>query len=189
MAANAVIVLRPGEGRVVPRRYGEQTILKATEDETRGAYAVRENLAPEGFGGVPLHVHREAEEAFYILEGELTIFSEDRALAAPAGSFVLIPRGTVHSIANLGEGPCRWVTMISPAWGVGLDRGGARQPGGSGGNLRPLWPGDHRSTANPAMRLAQARAAAHTSVACFSAPATVPGASVRGVGRRRPAIA
>jgi hypothetical protein len=53
MAANAVIVLGPGEGRVVPRRYGEQTILKATEDETRGAYAVRENLAPEGFGGVP----------------------------------------------------------------------------------------------------------------------------------------
>lgn len=53
MTANAVIVLRPGEGRVVPRRYGEQTILKATEDETRGAYAVRENLAPEGFGGVP----------------------------------------------------------------------------------------------------------------------------------------
>jgi mannose-6-phosphate isomerase-like protein (cupin superfamily) len=50
------------------------------------------------------------------LEGELTIFSEDRTLAAPAGSFVLIPRGTVHSIANLGEGPCRWVTMISPAW-------------------------------------------------------------------------
>jgi hypothetical protein len=37
-------------------------------------------------------------------------------LAAPAGSFVLIPRGTVHSIANRGAVPVRWLTLISPAW-------------------------------------------------------------------------
>lgn len=110
------IVVLPGEGRVVPRRYGERTVVKAALTETRGAYAVRENLVPARFGGVPLHVHREAEEAFYVLEGKLTVFSGDRVLAAPAGSFVLVPRGTVHSIANRGAVPVRWLTVISPAW-------------------------------------------------------------------------
>ena len=94
-------------------------MVKATEADTRGAYAVRENRVPAGFGGVPLHLHREAEEAFWILEGELTVHLQNRRLAAAAGAFVLIPRGTVHSIANRGTAPVRWLTLISPAWASG----------------------------------------------------------------------
>lgn len=77
---------------------------------------MRENTAPAGSGGVPFHRHLGAEEAFYVLEGELTVFTEDRTLAAPAGTFVLVPRGTVHSLANRGAVPLRWLTLISPAW-------------------------------------------------------------------------
>jgi mannose-6-phosphate isomerase-like protein (cupin superfamily) len=112
----AVIVVPPGEGVVVPRRYGEHTVIKAGEAETRGAYAIRENRVPASSGGVPMHIHHQAEEAFFVLEGELTLFTEGRALVAPAGSFALIPRGTVHSIANRGTVGVRWLTMISPAW-------------------------------------------------------------------------
>lgn len=106
MSGDAVIVVLPGEGEVVQRRYGERTIVKAAEAETRGAYALRDNSAPAGYNAVPFHLHREAEEAFYVLEGELTVFTEGRTLAAPAGSFVLIPRRTVHSLAN--RGACRF---------------------------------------------------------------------------------
>jgi uncharacterized cupin superfamily protein len=113
---DAVVVVPPGAGEVVPRRFGERTVVKAAEADTRGAYAVRENSVPAGFGGVPFHLHREAEEAFYVLEGELTVFTEGRTLAAPAGSFVLIPRGTAHSLANRAAVPARWLTLISPAW-------------------------------------------------------------------------
>jgi mannose-6-phosphate isomerase-like protein (cupin superfamily) len=111
-----VIVIPPGQGRPVQRRYGEQTVIKVAEAETRGAYAVRENAAPAGFGGVPFHRHTEAEEAFYILEGEMAVYTTDRTLASPAGSFVLIPRGAVHSFANPGAVPLRWLTIFSPAW-------------------------------------------------------------------------
>ena len=114
--ADDAVVVPPGEGEVVPRRFGERTVVKAAEAQTRGAYAVRENSVPAGFGGVPFHLHREAEEAFYVLEGELTVFTEGRTLAAPTGAFVLIPRGTVHAIANRGAVPVRWLTLISPAW-------------------------------------------------------------------------
>jgi mannose-6-phosphate isomerase-like protein (cupin superfamily) len=115
-AVSGVVVVLPGQGEVVPRRFGERTVVKAAEAETRGAYAVRENTVPAGFGKVPLHRHLGAEEAFYVLEGELTVFAEDRTLALPAGAFVLVPRGTVHSLANRGAVPVRWLTLISPAW-------------------------------------------------------------------------
>jgi mannose-6-phosphate isomerase-like protein (cupin superfamily) len=116
MATDAIVVVPPGEGKAIPRRFGERTVVKTAESDTRGAYAVRENSVPPGFGGVPLHLHREAEEAFFVLEGELTVFAGDETLAAPAGSFVLIPRGAVHAIANPGAVPVRWLTIISPAW-------------------------------------------------------------------------
>jgi mannose-6-phosphate isomerase-like protein (cupin superfamily) len=115
-AVSGIVVVPPGEGEVVPRRFGERTVVKAAESETRGAYAVRENTVPAGYGGVPFHRHLGAEEAFYVLEGELTVFTEDRTLAVPAGAFVLVPRGTVHSLANRGAVPLRWLTLISPAW-------------------------------------------------------------------------
>jgi mannose-6-phosphate isomerase-like protein (cupin superfamily) len=125
---DAVVVVPAGAGRVVPRRLGEHTVVKAAEAETRGAYAVRENAAPAGFGGVPMHLHREAEEAFYVLEGELTVVTRAGTLAAPAGAFVLIPRGAVHAIANRGELPVRWLTLISPAWVSGWIEAEAAAP-------------------------------------------------------------
>jgi mannose-6-phosphate isomerase-like protein (cupin superfamily) len=128
MSDDAVIVVPPGAGEVVPRQTGEDTVVKAAEAETRGAYAVRENSAPAGYNAVPFHIHREAEEAFYVLEGELTVFTEDRTLAAPAGSFVLVPRGTVHSLANRGAVPVRWLTLISPAWVSGWIQAEAADP-------------------------------------------------------------
>jgi mannose-6-phosphate isomerase-like protein (cupin superfamily) len=99
----------------VVRLNGEDTVLAVGEAETRGAYAARLNAAPPGFTAVPLHIHRAAEEAFLVLDGELTVHADGRTVAAPAGAFVLIPRGVVHAIANLGGGPVRWLTLISPA--------------------------------------------------------------------------
>jgi mannose-6-phosphate isomerase-like protein (cupin superfamily) len=128
MSDDAVVVVPPGEGEVVPRRFGERTVVKAAEAETGGAYAIRENAAPAGYNAVPFHLHREAEEAFFILEGEMTVFTKGRTLAAPAGSFVLIPRGTVHALANRGAEPLRWLTLISPAWVSGWIQAEAADP-------------------------------------------------------------
>jgi mannose-6-phosphate isomerase-like protein (cupin superfamily) len=128
VSGDAVIVVLPGAGEVVPRQYGERTVVKAAEVETRGAYALRENSVPAGFNAVPFHLHREAEEAFYVLEGEMTVFADGQTLAAPAGSFVLIPRGTVHSLANRGAVPVRWLTLISPAWVSGWIQAEAADP-------------------------------------------------------------
>jgi mannose-6-phosphate isomerase-like protein (cupin superfamily) len=113
---DALIVVPPGAGKPVRRLFGEQTTIKVTAPETGDAYAVRENEVPAGFDKVPFHIHHGAEEAFYILEGSMTVSTPERAVEAPAGSFVLIPRGTVHTLANPGAVPLRWLTFISPGW-------------------------------------------------------------------------
>jgi mannose-6-phosphate isomerase-like protein (cupin superfamily) len=110
-----LIVVAPDEGREVVRVNGERTVVKAGRDATRGAYAVRENGAPAGFVSVPLHIHRSAEEAFYVLSGRLAVQAGDDRVDVEAGSFVLISRGMVHAIANPGAEPVRWLTLISPA--------------------------------------------------------------------------
>jgi quercetin dioxygenase-like cupin family protein len=115
---SGLTLVPPGGGRRVVRMNGEDTVLVVGEAETRGAYAARLNAAPPGFTAVPLHVHRDADEAFLVLDGELTV-QAGRTVNAPAGAFVLIARGQVHAIANVGTVPVRWLTLISPAASAG----------------------------------------------------------------------
>jgi len=115
MHRNGVAYVAPGAGTPVVRLHGEATALVAGDEETRGAYALRENSAPPRFAAVPLHIHRDAEEAFSVLEGELVVHAGGAQLRVPAGGFVLVPRGVVHAIANAGTGVVRWLTIVSPA--------------------------------------------------------------------------
>lgn len=50
-----------------------------------------------------------------MLEGTLTFTLEDRTIEAGPGSFVLVPPGTVHTFANTGDKPARFLGLVSPA--------------------------------------------------------------------------
>jgi quercetin dioxygenase-like cupin family protein len=108
------IVLRPGEGRAVSLLGGRYT-YKAVGEQTGGAYGLVESTVPAGSSGPPPHVHVGEEEAFYVLEGEVTVLIGDRELTAPTGSFALVPRGTVHTFSNRTDREARLLTIISPA--------------------------------------------------------------------------
>lgn len=66
----------------------------------------------------------------------MTITTPEQTVEAPAGSFVLIPRKTIHSFANYRTTPLRWLTIISPGWMSGwideendlLQEAGASEP-------------------------------------------------------------
>lgn len=90
-------ILRPGEGRrIVLGNF--QMAVKASAEETGDAFTLLEAEEPPGFGP-PMHIHRDAAEAFYVLAGEYTIFVRDEEFRCPAGSFIYIPAGLPH-----GEG-------------------------------------------------------------------------------------
>lgn len=62
----------------------------------------------------PAHVHPEMDESFYVLEGTLALEIDGRSHRLPAGSFVHIPRGTVHAQGSADDRPVRLLTTLSP---------------------------------------------------------------------------
>ena len=110
------IVLRPGEGRAIDLG-GFQMSVKATREETDGAFSLLEATEPPDFGP-PLHTHHDAAEAFYVLEGEYIIFIDGREFVSPAGSFIFIPAGVPHGF-RVGRTASRKLNLYTPAAMVG----------------------------------------------------------------------
>jgi mannose-6-phosphate isomerase-like protein (cupin superfamily) len=66
------------------------------------------------------HVHDLEDDAFYIVEGEMTFTFGDEEVAAPPGTFVLVPPGVQHGFRNDdAERPVRMLNIHAPA---GFDR-------------------------------------------------------------------
>jgi len=74
---------------------GSLLSYKVTGDETHGQLALAEVRAPYGSGS-PVHTHRHEDEAWYILEGELTFWLGEESRTATTGDFVFGPRGVRH---------------------------------------------------------------------------------------------
>jgi quercetin dioxygenase-like cupin family protein len=60
------------------------------------------------------HIHRVQEETFYVLEGECEWEIGDQIIRATPGSFVFIPPGIPHNIANATDLPARMIMTVSP---------------------------------------------------------------------------
>ena len=116
-SAPNVIVLGPGQGRAISGPEG--LTLKASGEETGGALGFLEATTPPGFGP-PRHIHYGCDELFYVLEGEFDFLLGDRIVHAGPGTFVFIPRGTVHAPKVVGSAAGRVLTAMIP--------GGVEQP-------------------------------------------------------------
>lgn len=106
-------IVRPGEGRLL--ELGSfQVVVLGPGEQTGEAYTVLQTQQePAGFGP-PLHIHHDAAEAFYVLEGEYLMVIEDRQERCPVGSFVHVPAGVPHTFQVL-EGPGRKLNLFVPA--------------------------------------------------------------------------
>ncbi len=109
-------VLRAGEGEDV----GLGRLLVG-DAEAEGRFAL---LELEGRPGVrvPAHIHRDADELFYLLEGRLVVLVDGDEFEAGPGDLVLVPRGVAHGHRNLGGGRVRWLTLFAPGGAEGYFR-------------------------------------------------------------------
>jgi quercetin dioxygenase-like cupin family protein len=103
--------------------------------QSGGEVAVMENAAPARWPGPPLHRH-DFDEAFYILEGELTFQLGEELLTAGPGEFVFAPRNADHTLANRGEQPARYLLVCTPG---GFERTLARRWAERDGTEPPEW--------------------------------------------------
>lgn len=109
-------VFQPGEGRSIDLG-GFMMTVKASAESTDGAFTLLEATEPAHFGP-PMHIHRDAAEAFYVLEGEYVIFIDDEEIRCPAGSFVYIPAGATHGF-RVGDRPSKKLNLYVPQAMVG----------------------------------------------------------------------
>ncbi|TFV81303.1 cupin domain-containing protein [Blastococcus sp. CT_GayMR20] len=91
----APFVAGPGEGRAIWHIDNLMT-FKALTDDTGGRLAAWEQLLPHR-SSPPLHVHSDADEAWFVLDGTITFRVQEDEFSAEAGSFVWAPRGLAHT--------------------------------------------------------------------------------------------
>lgn len=67
-----------------------------------GSLSVVEFTAPRGFGP-PLHRHRDEDELFFVIEGEMTAWFGDQTLQAATGACFLLPHGEPHTFQIVSD--------------------------------------------------------------------------------------
>src|SRR5256885_5242108 len=107
-------IVAAGTGRRFRVGPNELTV-KAGPETGHTLATVFESTLPPG-GGYPVpHVHDEYEEVFYVLEGEIEYRIGEHWTAAPAGTTVCVPPGTVHAFRNASPHPARHLALHAPA--------------------------------------------------------------------------
>ena len=112
-AASRIFGLEEGEGEARWWLGVSLATIKATGKETGGRYTLVEVLEPEG-EEAPLHVHHNEDEAFWVIEGDLTFEVGDEVIEASAGSFLFGPKDIPHRY-TVNSGPARLLFVLSPA--------------------------------------------------------------------------
>ena len=107
------LLLGPGEGERISDAPERFLAIKAGLEEI----AVTESRYAQGERGPDAHIHREHVDAFYVVEGEVAfeLGADAEDHRAPAGTFVAVPPGVVHSFRNDGPPDARYVNIHAPA--------------------------------------------------------------------------
>lgn len=96
---NEILILGQGQGRVY--NLGPMTaIFKADENETDEKYSISEWWLEPNSKGPGAHQHENQDQVFYVLEGIISILTGDEWMDADKGTFIRIPRNTIHTFAN-----------------------------------------------------------------------------------------
>jgi quercetin dioxygenase-like cupin family protein len=106
----------------------------ATEAETGGAYLLFEDALDAG-KVTPLHQHPDADETFYLLEGEVLLHVAGREQALAAGGIAIIPRGVPHAFKVVSP-EARMLCLQTPGGGEAFYRH-ASEPAGDGAPPAP----------------------------------------------------
>lgn len=105
--------VRPDEGRVVDLGVVSMRVIAAGEATTGRSFTLAEfSGTGEGAWTVP-HLHRGFEESFYVLDGRFTFIMGEQRIEASPGTYILVPRGTSHTI-EAAPGGGAFLTLMVP---------------------------------------------------------------------------
>ena len=106
-------VQQDGNAEWLQTRPGERCLIRASAADTNGAFSVVEIISQPG-DGTPIHIHRNEDEHFIILEGTARFLYGDKTFDAAAGSSVSASRNIPHAWCNPFNSPFRMLAIASP---------------------------------------------------------------------------
>jgi quercetin dioxygenase-like cupin family protein len=110
--AHGAVAVKRGDGEA-RWWFGQLVEIKATAADTAGQFTIVEVTCPPGLEA-PLHVHHREDEAFWILDGEVTLCVGDETIQAGPGDYVFGPRDVPHRY-TVGDSGCRMLFICAPA--------------------------------------------------------------------------
>lgn len=108
-------VVDRGAGQRQYTARGSVMFFKAVADQDDGDFSLMERTLPPGGRRPPSHRHTNCSEAYFVLDGLVTVTVEGEDLAVGPEGFVLVPRGTAHTFGNGAAEPARLLVIHAPA--------------------------------------------------------------------------
>jgi mannose-6-phosphate isomerase-like protein (cupin superfamily) len=105
----------PGEGHKIYTARGSMMFFKALAEDDDGDLSLMERTLPVGGRRPPPHRHTNCSEAYFVLDGLVSVIVEGEELIVEREGFVLVPRGTAHTFGNAGQEEARLLVMHAPA--------------------------------------------------------------------------
>lgn len=128
MSGAVSIVRAEGEGERLRFWGGGILTMKATSEETNGAFLLFEDLMPKG-KSTPLHTHANEDETLYVLEGEILVHIDGENHPLGPLGVAVAPRGVPHAFLVVSE-TARVLTLQTPGTAEAFYRG-AGEPAGA----------------------------------------------------------
>ena len=108
-------VLGPGEGHARYSARGSVMYFKALAELDDGDLSLMERTLPPGGRRPPPHRHTNCSEAYFVLDGLVSVIVAGEELRVGPEGFVLVPRGTAHTFGNGGDVAARLLVIHAPA--------------------------------------------------------------------------
>jgi quercetin dioxygenase-like cupin family protein len=93
---------------------GVRTEIHLAAEDTAGAFCLLVDHPPRDWS-LPAHRHHNEAETIHILQSEFQMWVDGETFHLSAGQSIHIPRGVIHSGANVGSQQGRRLVLFSPA--------------------------------------------------------------------------
>jgi quercetin dioxygenase-like cupin family protein len=94
---------------------GQRIDFLATGETTSGDYSLFHVFIPAGPPGPLPHIHTDADEFFFVLEGRVEVLFGDAWRPLGPEQFQHVPHGTVHTFRNVTTDAARMLSGFVPS--------------------------------------------------------------------------
>jgi quercetin dioxygenase-like cupin family protein len=108
------MIIPPDEGEVYNLLGGGQARLLATVERTNGEWWMGRFREDPGFM-TGLHYHPNTDEQVYVIEGVLSVYTDEKWHELGPGTLGVLPRGKPHAQGNRSDKPVHFVGSGAPA--------------------------------------------------------------------------